>query len=172
MPRKAAMICRVWDKNRQIQQVCLLLISSQIEMEEKLTVNTIGQSTYASGLQQKQQNMNNMFAALKSGDMAAAQKAYASSGMPPMAVNNTSPLGRLYQALRHEDLAGAQKAALDMQGKNGKVANAAVNPTSNNSSSQTPAQKTAAALAQAGLKAQQSSILAMLGQGTNVNTWG
>ena len=100
-----------------------------------MTVNTIGQSTYASGLQQKQQNMNNMFAALKSGDMAAAQK-----------------------------------AALDMQGKNGKSASTVANP--NVSTPTTPAQKAAAALAQASLKAQQSSVLAMLGQGTNVNTWG
>jgi hypothetical protein len=138
-----------------------------------MTVNSIGQSTYASGLQQKQQNMNNMFAALKSGDMAAAQKAYASSGMPPMAANNTSPLGRLYQALRHEDLVGAQKAALDMQGKNGKSTSNATNAsTSNVSTPTTPAQKAAAALAQASLKAQQSSVLAMLGQGTHVNTWG
>jgi hypothetical protein len=147
-----------------------LLISSQADTEKKMTVNTIGQSTYASGLQQKQQNMNNMFAALKSGDMAAAQKAYASSGMPPMAAANTSPLGRLYQALRHEDLAGAQKAALDMQGKNGKSASTAANP--NVSTPTTPAQKAAAALAQASLKAQQSSVLAILGRGTNVNTWG
>ena len=138
-----------------------------------MTVNTIGQSTYASGLQQKQQNINNMFAALKSGDMATAQKAYASSGMPPMATNNTSPLGRLYQALRHEDLAGAQKAALDMQGKNGKNTSAAANSSSSSASTPTtPVQKAAAALAQASLKAQQSSVLAMLGQGTNINTWG
>jgi hypothetical protein len=137
-----------------------------------MTVNTIGQSTYANGLQQKQQNMNNMFAALKSGDITAAQKAYASSGMPPMAANNASPLGRLYQALRHEDLAGAQKAALDMQGKNGKSTSTTANSnTSSVSTPTTPAQK-AAALAQASLKAQQSSVLAMLGQGTNVNTWG
>ncbi|MEY3794412.1 MAG: hypothetical protein EBS44_05285 [Betaproteobacteria bacterium] len=138
-----------------------------------MTVNTIGQSTYASGLQQKQQNMNNMFAALKSGDMASAQKAYASSGMPPMAANNTSPLGRLYQALRHEDLAGAQKAALDMQGKHGKNASSSANSTQNSAiAASTPAQKTAAALAHASLKAQQSSLLAMLGRGTNINTWG
>jgi len=138
-----------------------------------MTVNTIGQSTYASGLQQKQQNMNNMFTALKSGDLAAAQKAYASSGMPPMAANNSSPLGRLYKALRHEDLAGAQKAALDMQGKNGKSANTAANSTASSANNPTtPAQKAAAALVQANLKAQQSSVLAMLGQGTCVNTWG
>jgi hypothetical protein len=159
-------------KNRQIRQVCLLLTSYQPETEKQMAVNTIGQSTYASGLQQKQQNMNNMFSALKSGDMASAQKAYAASGLPPQATNNTSPLGRLYQALRHEDLAGAQKAALDMQGKSGKSASAPVHPTPSNSSAQTPVQKTAAALAQASVKAQQSSILAMLGQGTNVNTWG
>jgi hypothetical protein len=137
-----------------------------------MTVNTIGQSTYANGLQQKQQNMNNMFAALKSGDITAAQKAYASSGMPPMAANNASPLGRLNQALRHEDLAGAQKAALDMQGKNGKSTSTTANSNASSvSTPTTPAQK-AAALAQASLKAQQSSVLAMLGQGTNVNTWG
>ena len=138
-----------------------------------MTVNTIRQSTYANGLQQKQQNMNNMFAALKSGDLAAAQKAYASSGMPPMAVNNTSPLGRLYNALRGEDLAGAQKASLDMQGKSGQKASASANSKpSSDSTPLTPAQKTAAALAQASLKTQQSSILAMLGRGTNINTWG
>lgn len=138
-----------------------------------MAVNTIGQNTYANGLQQKQQNMNNLFAALKSGDMASAQKAYAASGMPPMAANNTSPMGRLYQALRNEDLAGAQKAALEMQGKNGKSTNASANSTASNASTTTtPAQKAAAALAQATLKAQQSSVLAMLGRGTHVNTWG
>jgi len=138
-----------------------------------MTVNTIGQSTYANGLQKKQQNMNNMFAALKSGDMASAQKAYASSGMPPMAANNTSPLGRLYQALRNEDLSGAQKAALDMQGKSGKnTATPTSGPVTASKSKATPAQQTAAALAQASIKAQQSSVLAMLGRGTNVNTWG
>ncbi len=138
-----------------------------------MTVNTIGQSTYASGLQQKQQQTNNMFAALKSGDMASAQKAYAASGMPPMAANNTSPLGRLYQALRHEDLAGAQKAAQDMQGKNSKNTGTSANTSANSSNIQpTNAQKAATALAQANLKAQQSGVFAMLGQGTNVNTWG
>jgi hypothetical protein len=137
-----------------------------------MTVNTIGQSTYASGLLQKQQNMNNMFSSLKSGDLASAQKAYAASGLPPQNPNNTSPLGRLYQALRNEDLVGAQKAALDMQTKNGKPPSPPVNSPTSSSKLQTPAQKTATALAQASIKSQQSSILAMLGQGTNVNTWG
>ena len=61
--------------------------------------------------------MNNLFSALKAGDLAKAQKAYASSGLPPMGANNTSPLGRLYTALRNEDLKSAQQAALDMQGR-------------------------------------------------------
>lgn len=138
-----------------------------------MAVNTIGQSAYASGLQQKQQNMNNMFAALKSGDMVSAQKAYASSGLPPMAANNNSPLGRLYQALRHENLGDAQKAALDMQSKNGKSTGTPVKELpAALASKASPAQKIAAEIAQANIKAQQSNILAMLGRGTNVNTWG
>ena len=138
-----------------------------------MAVNTIGQSAYASGLQQKQQNMNNMFAALKSGDIVSAQKAYASSGLPPMAANNNSPLGRLYQALRNENLGDAQKAALDMQGKNGKSTGTPVKELpAALASKASPAQKIAAEIAQANIKAQQSNILAMLGRGTNVNTWG
>jgi hypothetical protein len=170
--RKTATICRTSVEKLPNSIGLFIAYFLSTRNGEKMAVNTIGQSTYASGLQQKQQNMNNMFSALKSGDMVSAQKAYAASGLPPQATNNTSPLGRLYQALRHEDLAGAQKAALDMQGKSGKSASTPVNPTPSNSNAQTPAQKTAAALAQASIKAQQSSILAMLGQGTNVNTWG
>jgi hypothetical protein len=138
-----------------------------------MAINNIGQSAYANGLQQKQQNMSNMFAALKSGDMVSAQKAYASSGLPPMATNNSSPLGRLYQALRQENLGDAQKAALAMQGKNGKTSStpAKTNPV-NLASKASPAQKVAAELAQASIKAQQSSILDLLGRGTNINTWG
>jgi hypothetical protein len=138
-----------------------------------MTVNAIGQGAYASGLQQKQQNMNNMFSALKAGDLVSAQKSYASSGLPPMAANNNSPLGRLYQALRQENLVDAQKAALDMQGKNGKATNT---PTTANTpplaSKVSQTQKVAAELAQANIKAQQSSLLAMLGRGTHINTWG
>jgi hypothetical protein len=167
------MICRTSVEKPPNSIGLFIAYSLSTRYGEKMTVNTIGQSAYASGLQQKQQNMSNMFAAIKAGDMAAAQKAYASSGMPPMAANNTSPLGRLYQALRNEDLAGAQKAALDMQGKNGKSPSSPVTPSVNNSHTSTTAvQKAASALAQASLKAQQSSVVAMLGRGANVNTWG
>jgi len=127
-------------------------------------------SSYSSNLLQKQQNMNSMFSALKSGDIASAQKCYASSGLPPMGANNTSPLGRLYQALRKEDLAGAQQAALDMQPKGGiKVASQtnpsnAVLPASGNVSA---AQKAASMLANAKIAAQQSSVFAMLSAAGN-----
>lgn len=137
-----------------------------------MTINSIGQGTYAYGLQQKQQNISNMFAALKSGDMASAQKAYVSSGMPPMATHNTSPLGRLYQALRSEDLAGAQKAALDMQGIHSKStktnADAAVSASRGKA---TPTQKTVIAIAEARIKAQQTNFLSMMERGNNVNIW-
>jgi len=138
-----------------------------------MSINSIAtQSTYSSGLQQKQQNMNNLFAALKAGDLASAQKAYAASGLPIMAKNNTSPLGRLYQALRSEDLAAAQKAALDMQPKNS--GNRTATPTQSSANTALPkstaAQKAAAALANANINAQQSSVFALMGIGNNVNT--
>jgi hypothetical protein len=60
-----------------------------------------------------------------------------------------------------------------MQGKNGKSTGTPVKELpAALASKATPAQKIAAEIAQANLKAQQSNILAMLGRGTNVNTWG
>ena len=61
-----------------------------------------------------------MYSALEAGDLAKAQSAYSSSGLPAMATKNTTSLGRLFNALRNDDLPGAQKAALDMQGKKSK----------------------------------------------------
>jgi hypothetical protein len=132
--------------------------------------NIGSQSTYANGLQHKQQNMKNLFSALKAGDMASAQKAYAESGLPAMAKSNTSPMGRLFQALRSEDLAGAQKAGLDMQLKNNfKSTSTAVTPNPISSTNETTiAQKVAAALASF-RAAQQSSVFTHLGVGNQVN---
>ncbi len=137
-----------------------------------MSINNISTpSTYAAGLQQKQQNMNNLFSALKAGDMTSAQKAYASSGLPVMPKTNTSPLGRLYQALRSEDLAAAQKAALDMQPKNsGKGTTQTSAATSKSATALTAAQKAATALANANISTQQSSVFALMGIGSNVNT--
>ena len=83
-----------------------------------MAINNVGtQGVYSTGLQQTQQGLKNLFAALKSGDMPAAQKAYKQANLPVLSQKNTTPLGRLYQALRTEDLAAAQKAGADMQPK-------------------------------------------------------
>lgn len=119
--------------------------------------------------------MNNLFSALKAGDLAKAQKAYASSGLPPMGANNTSPLGRLYTALRNEDLKSAQQAALDMQGrKSNKNTSATVNSNSKATSSDTDpkAKIKATALELVKQSKVQNNLSALLGLGNNVNTWG
>ncbi len=83
-----------------------------------MAINNVGtQGVYSTGLQQTQQGLKNLFAALKSGDMPAAQKAYKQANLPVLSQKNTTPLGRLYQALRTEDLAAAQKAGVEMQPK-------------------------------------------------------
>ena len=139
-----------------------------------MTVNSIGQNTYTSGLQQKQQNMNNMFAALKSGDMTTAQKAYASSGMPAMAANNTSPLGRLYNALRNEDLESAQQAALDIQGHSKSKGTVTTTPNSSSkiaSSTDPKSELKAAALELVKQSKSQTNLSSFFGLGNNVNMW-
>ena len=140
-----------------------------------MAISSIGQNTYTSGLQQKQQNMNNMFAALNSGDLATAQKAYASSGMPAMAANNTSPLGRLYNALRNEDLKSAQQAALDMQGHSkskGTVINTPNSSSKPASSTDPKADLKAAALELVKQSKSQTNLSSLLGLGNNINMWG
>lgn len=134
--------------------------------------NISTQNTYAVALRQKQQNWNNLFSALKTGDLASAQKAYSSSGLPPMAKSNTTALGRLYQALNSGDLAGAQNAALELQPKNGgKGTPTSVTPAANASQiTKTTIQAKAQALVNVSKEAQQSSLLDFMGLGGNVNT--
>jgi hypothetical protein len=136
--------------------------------------NITNQGTYASGLLQKQQSMNNMFAALKSGDIATAQKLYTSTGLPQVISNNTSPLGRLYQALIKADLPGAQQAALDMQHKGGAKSGvkSTTSPSTTYGENNTSAQKAASILANANIEAQKSSVFAMLNANSNLTTAG
>ena len=83
-----------------------------------MAISNIGyMSAFSSNLMQKQQSLNKMVSAIKSGNLNTAQNCYISAGLPPMAPSNTSPLGRLYNALLNDDLAGAQKAAIDMKFK-------------------------------------------------------
>ena len=132
--------------------------------------NISTQGSYAANFQLKQQNWNKLFSALKAGDLATAQNAYAALGLPPIAKSNTSPMGRMYQALHSEDLAAAQKAALDMQPQNSSKAMSPNAPTSNASTPSSVQRNAGAALVNASQTAQQSSLLKFMGLGNHVNT--
>ena len=89
-----------------------------------MRIGSTGSSAASQGVgvaqwQQKQQGMKDLMAALKTGDLGAAQKAYSSlpgaSGTP----NGSSPLAQIGQALLAGDLAGAQKAAQALQAARG-----------------------------------------------------
>ena len=132
--------------------------------------NISTQGSYAANFQLKQQNWNKLFSALKAGDLATAQNAYAALGLPPIAKSNTSPMGRMYQALHSEDLVAAQKAALDMQPHNSSKAMAPTAPTIKSSTPSSVQSNAAAALVSASQTAQQSSLLKFMGLGNHVNT--
>jgi hypothetical protein len=53
------------------------------------SINLNTSNVYSSGLQQKSQNVLNVFSALQDGDLKKAQKAYASSGLPVMDAKET-----------------------------------------------------------------------------------
>jgi hypothetical protein len=131
-------------------------------------------SAYSTALQQQTQGMNNLFSALKSGDIAKAQEAYAASGLPAMNASNTSPLGRLYNGLRNGDLKSAQQAALAMQGH--KAGKDTSTTTSNSNSllnnADPKAQLKAAAIELAKQSKAQNGLSTLLGLGNNINTWG
>ncbi len=132
---------------------------------------------YSTGLQQTQQGLRNLFAALKSGDMPAAQKAYKQANLPVLSQKNTTPLGRLYQALRNEDLAGAQKAGAEMQPKASQSSATVKLATSPVVASSSTTTTTAAALKAAALELSNaynanSRTSLLEGLGTQWNRWG
>ncbi len=132
---------------------------------------------YSTGLQQTQQGLRNLFAALKSGDMPAAQKAYKQANLPVLSQKNTTPLGRLYQAWRNEDLAGAQKAGAAMQPKASQSSATVKLATSPVVASSSTTTTTAAALKAAALELSNaynanSRTSLLEGLGTQWNRWG
>ena len=132
---------------------------------------------YSTGLQQTQQGLKNLFAALKSSDMPAAQKAYKQANLPVLSQKNTTPLGRLYQALRNEDLAGAQKAGAAMQPKASQSSATVKLATSPVVASSSTTTTTAAALKAAALELSNaynanSRTSLLEGLGTQWNRWG
>jgi hypothetical protein len=135
------------------------------------SINLNTSNVYSSGLQQKSQNVLNLFFALRDGDLKKAQEAYSSSGLPIMDAKNTNPLGRLYNSLRNEDLKGAQQAGLDMQGKNKNKKVSDPTPQTTNISD-TKSKIRAAALEIVKNGASKSSLSTLLGKGKNIDTWG
>ena len=135
------------------------------------SINLNTSNVYSSGLQQKSQNVLDVFSALQDGDLKKAQKAYASSGLPVMDAKNTNPLGRLYNTLRNEDLKGAQQAGLDMQGKNKNKKISNPTPQTTNISDPKATIK-AAALEIVKNGASNSRLSTLLGLGKNIDTLG
>ena len=64
--------------------------------------------------QQKQSSVKELFASLKSGDLASAQKAYASISPSGASQAANSPMAQIGKALQSGDLASAQSLAQTM----------------------------------------------------------
>ena len=83
-----------------------------------LNASSATQSTSAGNWQQRQQAMQDLTTALKSGDLTAAQKAF--TGLSSNRnVQGNSPLAKLGQALQSGDLSGAQQALQNLQSSRG-----------------------------------------------------
>jgi hypothetical protein len=72
------------------------------------------QTTGVATLQQRQQDFKDLFSSLKSGDLAAAQQAFASL-TAGKALGADSPLSQLGEALQSGDLSAAQQAGQALQ---------------------------------------------------------
>lgn len=73
------------------------------------------QSSSVSGWQQRQQGMKDLLATLKAGDLVGAQKAFATVAANNPNIKSDSPLGQIGQALKNNDLAGAEKVVQSLQ---------------------------------------------------------
>lgn len=74
------------------------------------------QSSTISNWQQRQQNVKSMMSAIQSGDLSAAQKAYAALN-PSGQDSGNSPFAAIGKALQSGDISAAQQAAQDFQAK-------------------------------------------------------
>ena len=135
------------------------------------SINLRTNNVYTNPTQQKNQNANNLFSALESGDLAKAKEAYSRSGLPAMGPKNTSPLGRLFNALKNDDLLGAQKAGLEMQRKKAKPETVPT-PVKNNVVEDPKAKLKAAALNFINQSTHQQTLPTLFNLGNKVNLWG
>jgi len=88
------------------------------------------QATAVSGWQQRQQGMKDLFSTLNAGDLAGAQKAYASFASKNN-IKSDSPMGQLGDALKNGNLAAAEKIAQSLQ-KNRATSPASAQANANN----------------------------------------
>jgi hypothetical protein len=95
------------------------------------------QASSVNGWQQRQQGMKDLFSSLQAGDLASAQKAFAS--VQSNTSSGNSPLTKVGDALQAGDLAGAQQAAKAMHAARGghHHAKAATQATDSTSSTTT-----------------------------------
>ena len=87
------------------------------------------QSASMANWQQRQQSVNTLTAALQSGDLGAAQKAFSGLSGGNSSVKGNSPLAQIGQALQSGDLAGAQQAAQALQAARNGHHQGATQPT-------------------------------------------
>ena len=73
------------------------------------------QGSAVSNWQQRQQSFKDLNAALQSGDLASAQKAYSGLATGAGSTNSNSPLAKIGQALQNGDLSSAQQAMQALQ---------------------------------------------------------
>jgi hypothetical protein len=87
-------------------------------MGMRIGQSSASQSTQATGfgnVQQRQQAFKDLFSALQSGDLGAAQQAFDKVTQGRGALNANSPLAALGQALKNGDLPAAQSAGQTIQ---------------------------------------------------------
>jgi len=101
------------------------------------------QTSSVSGWQQRQQGMKDLFSSLQAGDLASAQKAYASVKTNTSSSNNA--LTKVGDALQAGDLAGAQQAAKAMHAARGGHHHAQTSTQASNSTASTTTGTTAEA---------------------------
>jgi hypothetical protein len=109
------------------------------------SVNWSSQQTSSSvnDWQKRQQGMKDLFSSLQSGDLASAQKAFAS--VQTNTSSSNSPLTKVGDALQAGDLAGAQQAAKAMHAARGGHHHAKAATQASNSTSSTTTGTTAEA---------------------------
>ena len=95
------------------------------------------QSASVSNWQQSQQNFKSLTSALQSGDLASAQKAYASLTQGNSNIPADSPLGKIGAALSSGDIGAAQQAMQAMSAGRGHHHHGGQAPQASTSSSGT-----------------------------------